>query len=69
MTFVQYDLGYFDDETCRLEPIEKPFGPKVLHPLGVGIKCEVNSIRRRNTICDWRRHGCALVEDVVERAE
>ena len=22
--------GYFDDETCRLEPIENPFGPKVL---------------------------------------
>jgi hypothetical protein len=27
---------------------------------------EVNSIRRRNTICDRRWHGCALVEDVVE---
>ena len=25
-----YDLGYFDDETCRLEPIENPFGPNVL---------------------------------------
>lgn len=25
-----YDLGYFDDETCRLEPLENPFGPKVL---------------------------------------
>jgi hypothetical protein len=24
------DLGYFDDETCRLEPIENPFGPKLL---------------------------------------
>ena len=23
-------LGYFDDETCRLEPIANPFGPKVL---------------------------------------
>jgi hypothetical protein len=30
VTFVDYDLGYFDDETCRLEPIENPFGPKVL---------------------------------------
>ena len=28
VTFMQYDLGYFDDETCRLEPIENPFGPK-----------------------------------------
>jgi hypothetical protein len=25
-----YDLGYFDDETCRLEPIANRFGPKVL---------------------------------------
>ena len=22
--------SYFDDETCRLEPIDNPFGPKVL---------------------------------------
>jgi putative transposase len=29
-TFMHYDLGYFDDETCRLEPIQNPFGPKVL---------------------------------------
>jgi hypothetical protein len=27
---MDYDLGYFDHETCRLEPIENPFGPKVL---------------------------------------
>jgi len=30
VTFMDYDLGYFDDETCRLEPIDNPFGPKVL---------------------------------------
>jgi putative transposase len=30
VTFMQYDLGYFDDETCRLEPIDNPFGPTVL---------------------------------------
>ena len=30
VTFMHYDLGYFDDETCRLEPIENPFGPKLL---------------------------------------
>jgi putative transposase len=23
-------LEYFDDETCRLEPIDNPFGPKLL---------------------------------------
>ena len=28
--FMHDDWGYFDDETCRLEPIENPFGPKVL---------------------------------------
>ena len=30
VTFMHYDLGYFDDETCRLEPIKNPFGPTVL---------------------------------------
>ena len=30
VTFMQYHLGYFDDETCRLEPIENPFGSKLL---------------------------------------
>lgn len=30
VSFMDYDLGYFDDETCRLEPLQNPFGPKVL---------------------------------------
>ena len=30
VTFMHYDLGYFDDETCRLEPRGSPFGPKAL---------------------------------------
>lgn len=30
VSFMDYDLGYFDDETCRLEPLPSPFGPKVL---------------------------------------
>jgi len=30
VSFMQFDLGYFDDETCRLEPIDNPFGSKVL---------------------------------------
>ncbi len=38
VSFMDYDLGYFDDETCRLEPIENPFGPKVL-PMCSGINC------------------------------
>jgi putative transposase len=27
---MHYDLGYFDDETRRLEPLENPLGAKVL---------------------------------------
>src|SRR3954471_11396768 len=30
VTFMDYDLGYFDHETCRLEPVANPFGPRVL---------------------------------------
>jgi putative transposase len=30
VTFMHYDLGFFDHETCRLEPADNPFGPKVL---------------------------------------
>jgi putative transposase len=30
VSFMDYDLGYFDDETCRLEPIGNPFWRKVL---------------------------------------
>jgi putative transposase len=30
VTFMHDDSGYFDDETCRLEPIENPFDPNVL---------------------------------------
>ncbi|MHC4070515.1 MAG: hypothetical protein ACYTGS_00560, partial [Planctomycetota bacterium] len=28
--FVDFDLGFFDHETWRLEPIENPFAAKVL---------------------------------------
>ena len=31
VTFMQYDLGDFDDETCRLEPIDNPFGPDTVY--------------------------------------
>ena len=30
VSFMHYDLGFFDDESCRLEPAENPFGAKVL---------------------------------------
>lgn len=30
VSFMQYDLGFFDHETCRLECADNPFGAKVL---------------------------------------
>ncbi len=30
VSFMHYDLGHFDNETCRLEPIKNPFNAKVL---------------------------------------
>lgn len=30
VSFMDYDLGYFDDTECRLEPIGNPFGAKLL---------------------------------------
>jgi hypothetical protein len=29
VSFMDYDLGYFDMETRVIEPLENPFGPKV----------------------------------------
>jgi len=29
VSFMDYDLGYFDLDTRVLEPVENPFGPKV----------------------------------------
>ena len=30
VTFMTYDLGFFDLEGRRLEPLDNPFGPRVL---------------------------------------
>ena len=30
VTFMDIDLGYFDEDSKRLEPIDNPFSPKVL---------------------------------------
>ncbi|MFL5052111.1 MAG: hypothetical protein ACJ8D4_18550, partial [Xanthobacteraceae bacterium] len=30
VSFMDYDLGYFDHETCRLASLANPFGPKAL---------------------------------------
>jgi putative transposase len=30
VSFMEFDLGYFDEDTCRVEPIDNPFVAKVL---------------------------------------
>jgi putative transposase len=30
VSFMDYDLVYFDLETCKLGPLDNPFGPRVL---------------------------------------
>jgi putative transposase len=30
VSFMDYDLGFFDNETCCLEPVDNPFQAKVL---------------------------------------
>jgi hypothetical protein len=33
VSFMRYDLGFFDHETCRIESAENPFAARVLrHP-------------------------------------
>ncbi len=29
VSFMDYDLGCLDHETCRLEPLDNPFGPSI----------------------------------------
>jgi hypothetical protein len=40
VTFMHDDLGYFDDETGRLDPIDNPFGPKLL-PMSPAVSVKV----------------------------
>ena len=30
ISFMEYGLGYFDMDSCRIEPGPNPFGPKLL---------------------------------------
>jgi len=34
VSFMHYDLGYFDEESTRFEPLQNPFGPKTLDSIG-----------------------------------
>lgn len=33
VTFMDYDLGYFDEDSKRFEALENPFGPRVVSPM------------------------------------
>jgi hypothetical protein len=35
VSFMEYDLGFFEHETCQLESAENPFGAKVLPISGI----------------------------------
>ena len=37
VSFMHYDLGYFDDESCRLESIAIPSADRVTHALGMNV--------------------------------
>lgn len=30
VSFMNYDIGYFDEESCKVQPLENPFDAKVL---------------------------------------
>ena len=30
VSFMEYDLGYFDEDECKLQPLDNPFGSTVL---------------------------------------
>ena len=53
VTFMRYDLGYFDDETCRLEPVENPFAPKLFPCL----RNEVLPMSPESTRESWSRRS------------
>jgi hypothetical protein len=37
VAFVEHDLACFDDESCDLEPIDNPLGPKFTHVAGMAL--------------------------------
>jgi putative transposase len=66
VSFMRYEIGYFDLETCRVEPVNKPFGPKVL-TMRQQIQCRdanANAQREegaricRHRAASWPRLAC-----------
>ncbi len=56
VSFMDYDLGYFDLETRVLEPLENPFGPKVL-PMS-----PVRSVTHVSGLDHWKVVGAEGLE-------
>jgi hypothetical protein len=50
VSFMDYDLGYFDLETRVLEPLENPFGPKVLPMWPVRSVIYVSGLDRKKLV-------------------
>ena len=40
VSFMEYDIGYFDEEVGRVGPRKNPFGSKVL-PIVLSINCNL----------------------------
>jgi putative transposase len=39
VSFMRYEIGYFDLETCRVEPMNNPYGPQNVNHVS-GMKSE-----------------------------
>ena len=50
VSFMDYDLGYFDMDSCRLEPGPNPFGPRVLTMWPVQTVNDVSSMYPFNLV-------------------
>jgi hypothetical protein len=37
VSFMRFELGFFDHETCHIESEENPFAAKVSHLSGIGV--------------------------------
>lgn len=56
VSFMDYDLGYFDEDSKKFEPLENPFAPKTNPPLGASI--EVQNREGSNPV-DLQRNSIA----------
>jgi hypothetical protein len=61
VSFMDYDLGYFDLDTRVLEPIENPFGPKVLPPGRTGGPAHMRRSMAAHPV--GRRYNTAYMSD------